>query len=152
MKVRDFMTTEVKTATLNMTAHEIAQVLSGERFGALPVLDAEDKVVGVVSDSDLVSQDVKVTFPSYFAFADGYLFAPGKLRAFEEQLKRSSSNTAAGLMSSPAFTISPEAELSDAATLMTDNHVDQLPVVEDDKLVGIISKGDIVRWMSAQSS
>lgn len=149
MKVQDYMTREVVVAHPHTTAKELAELLSSHTFGAVPVVDGEGVVIGVVSDSDLVSQDIKIEFPTYFKFVDGYVMAPGRLREFEEQLERATKKTAQGLMSEPPLVIEPTADLRDAATVMMQNHVDQLPVVEEGKLVGIISKGDIVRWMAS---
>lgn len=151
MKVRDFMTTNVVTVSPETTAQEVAELLSKYTFGAAPVVDHEGNVVGVISDSDLVSQDIKIEFPTYFKFVDGYVMAPGRLRDFEEQLERATKKTAEGLMSAPALTIGPDQDLREAATLMMKHHIDQLPVVEQGSLVGIVSKGDIVKWMASSN-
>lgn len=151
MMVQEYMTTEVYTVSPQTSAQELARIFSSHKFGAVPVVDDEGHVLGIVSESDLVGQEIKIEFPTYFQFVDGYVFAPGKLREFEEKIEHASKRSAEGLMTKPALVVHPETGLREAATLMVERKIDQLPVVNADKvLVGIISKGDIVRWMAAE--
>lgn len=151
MRVQEYMTQDVQWVQPQTTASEIAKIFAHKPFSSLPVVSESGQVVGIVTESDLVSQEIKLEFPSYFQFVDGYFFAPGKLKEFEDKIDHASKKTAEGLMSSPVYVVHPDTDLSEVASILMEKKISQLPVVDEDKkLLGIISKGDIVRWMAAQ--
>lgn len=119
MKVRDIMTSEgLATATLDTTLAEIAQRMRDENVGAIPVVDEEDKLAGIITDRDIVIR----------AIAEG---------ADPEEC------TAEEILTEELHTIHPEADLEDAADLMASRQIRRLPVVEDEVIVGMISLGDL---------
>ncbi len=117
MKVRDIMTTGVKTATPDTNLEEIAVMMKNEDVGSIPVVDGED-LVGIVTDRDIVVRCV----------ADGN--DPAKTDAEE-------------IVSQDLETVEPDDDIEDASRLMSDRQIRRLPVVEDGRLVGMISLGDI---------
>jgi CBS domain-containing protein len=119
MKVRDIMTSEeLATATLDNTLEEIANMMRDENVGAIPVLDEDDKLAGIITDRDIVVR----------AIAEG---------------QDPSSCTAEEILSEELHTIEPDADLEEAADLMARHKIRRLPVVEDGEVIGIISLGDI---------
>ena len=141
---RDIMTRKVVTLTQEQTVTEAAKMLSKNRIGGAPVLDNEGKVIGIVSESDLIIQDVKLHFPNYVQFLDSYIYL-GSLARFESTLKKAVAAKVKDIMTTEVTTTIPEASVGDIATLMVRQNVSLLPVLKDSRLVGIISKGDIVR-------
>ncbi|MEU3058235.1 CBS domain-containing protein [Streptomyces griseus] len=121
--VGEVMTRTVVTAAPGTPARQVVRLLDRHRIGAVPVLDAEDRVVGVVSRGD-------VTGGPRGAAADG----PGAVVA------------ARHLMTTPAITIHPEQRVKDAARVMERRRVDRLPVVDpEDRLIGITTRRDLLR-------
>jgi len=119
MKVRDIMTSEeLATATLDNTLEEIANMMRDENVGAIPVLDEDDNLAGIITDRDIVVR----------AIAEG---------------QDPCSCTAEEILSEELHTIEPDAALEEAADLMARHKIRRLPVVEDGTIVGIISLGDI---------
>jgi CBS domain-containing protein len=119
MRVRDIMTSdELATATLDTTLEEIANMMKEENVGAIPILDEDDNLAGIVTDRDIVVR----------AIAEG---------------QDPSSCTAEEILSEQLHTIQPDASLEDAADLMARHKIRRLPVVEDDVIIGMISLGDI---------
>jgi CBS domain-containing protein len=133
--VRDVMSTHVIAAHRNATYKEIAAMLHAQRVSAFPVIDDDNKVIGVVSETDLLAKE---------AFGGT---VPGTLQGMTRQRLRSQVNavTAAGLMSAPAVTIGPDEPVVNAARLMFNKRVKRLPVTSDDgKLIGIVTRSDVL--------
>lgn len=134
-QVRDVMTTSVVSVSRKASYRQIAQLLHERRLTALPVLDADGVVAGVVSEADLLRKQER---HERTGRRPGWQLHPAT-RA------KAGARTAAELMTSPAVTIKPDALLGKAARLMSQHHVKRLPVVDGDgKLVGIVSRGDLL--------
>lgn len=141
---RDLMVTELVTATPDTSVKDAAKLMSDKRVGCLPVLDESGTMVGIVTESDLIMQDVKVHFPSYIHLLDGFIYLESFSR-FEHELKKAVAATLADVMSAPVVTAGPDMDVESLATLMVDKHISRIPIVEGEKVVGMVSKGDIVR-------
>ncbi len=144
IRARDIMTKKVITLTPTATVTEAAHTLSQKRISGAPVLNSESKMIGIVSESDLIIQDVKLHFPTYIQLLDSYIYL-GSLAKFEKTLKKAVAVKVKDIMTTEVITTSPEASLEDVATVIMKEHVSILPVTEDDKVIGIITKRDIVR-------
>jgi len=137
--VRDVMTTGVITVRGDTPFKELAAVLASSRVSGLPVIDRAGKVIGVVSETDLVIKEAdQAGHPGSFA---------GLRRGRDRE--KAAGVTAAQLMTSPPVTIGPGEPVQHAAFLMYDRAVSRLPVVDQaGHLVGIISKVDVLRIFS----
>ncbi len=134
--VRDVMTTSVVTVDRITPYKEIAHLLAAHRISGLPVLKMGRQVVGVVTEADLLSEEVKTSRRLH-----DQPRGPWRPRRRPEH----PALTAGDLMSAPAITVGPDATLPTAARLMDDHHVRRLPVVNDDgKLLGIVSRRDLL--------
>jgi CBS domain-containing protein len=133
--VRDVMSTHVIAAHASATYKELAVMLHDQRVSAFPVVDEDNMVIGIVSETDLLAKEaLRGT-------------VPGTLAGMPHQRERSrvAGLTAADLMSSPAVTIGPDEPVSHAARLMYNKRVKRLPVVGDDGvLIGIVSRSDVL--------
>jgi CBS domain-containing protein len=133
--VRDVMTTKVIALRKAADFKEIVSVLRRYRVSACPVIDDSDRVLGVVSEADLLYKETEPDRP------------PALLRLqwrLDEEYK-SKAVTAGQLMTSPAVTVQPGLPVVDAARLMQDRRVKRLPVVNyDGQLVGIVTRSDVL--------
>ena len=133
--VRDVMTTRVIALRKTADFKEIVAVLRRYRVSACPVIDDGDRVLGVVSEADLLYKETEPDRP------------PAMLRfqwRLDEEYK-SKAVTAGQLMTSPAVTVQPGLPVVDAARLMQDRKVKRLPVVNyDGELVGIVTRSDVL--------
>ena len=134
-QVRDVMTTSVISVRRQTSYRQIAQLLHDRHLTALPVLDADGSVAGVVSEADLLRKQER---HERTGRRPGWQLHPAT-RA------KAGARSAAELMTSPAVTIEPDALLGRAARIMSQHHVKRLPVVDGDgKLVGIVSRVDLL--------
>jgi CBS domain-containing protein len=132
------MTTRVVAVRADASFKEIAAMLRGLRVSAFPVLDAGNKVIGVVSEADLLPKE---------ALEAGYEGHRGwrSARRHRAELAKATGVTAADLMSRPPVTVGPYDLVSHAAYLMYDHRITRLPVVgTGGRLVGIISRSDVL--------
>ncbi|GAA1333648.1 CBS domain-containing protein [Streptomyces sanglieri] len=129
IKVGDLMADDVVSVVPLTSFKEVAKLLAQHDISGLPVLDDEDRVVGVVSESDLLSRQ-----------AAGH---PGA--GATAAVPSGAEFTAAEIMSTPAVTVHAEESAPEAARLMTRSGVERLPVVDDeDRLVGIVTRRDLL--------
>jgi len=137
MTVCDLMTSEVATVTPTMSLRDAAALLAAKGISGVPVLNTENEVVGVLSEADIV---VKAGGEVARNRLLGWLLEPDldlddKIRA----------ETVDDAMTAPPVTISPKRPVHEAARLMVSENVNRLPVVDKGKLVGIVTRADIVR-------
>ncbi|HEX8859330.1 MAG TPA: CBS domain-containing protein [Actinomycetes bacterium] len=131
------MTTQVVTATPSTPYKRLVELLSVNRIGGLPVIDEDGRVLGVVSEADLL---LKQEYPRDHEPGLGE-----RLRHRGDQA-RSHGTVAREFMRSPAITIGDDATVGQAARLMDARRVKRLPVVDEEgRLVGIVSRGDLLR-------
>ena len=141
-KVTDVMTRKVVAVHTSASFKEIAATLRERRVSAFPVVDDDGRVIGVVSEADLIAKE---------ALEGGYESHPGPLSGLlhRRDLEKARGATAGELMSRPPVTVRPDDLVSHAAQLMHDRRVKRLPVVSaDGKLVGIISRTDVLSVFS----
>ena len=140
MKVRDAMTTPVVSVPPTMRLKDLARLLSERRMSGAPVVDADGAVLGVVSEADLVAMQagrpLSRRTPLEWAFGE-------RPSPWERRVR--GATTVAQAMTAPPVTVEPERPLREAAALMVDRSVNRLPVIEDGRLVGILTRADLVR-------
>jgi len=144
LKVRDIMQAQVITVRPKATVRELAELLAKHKISGVPVVDENNVVLGMVSEADLIVLDADLHFPYYIQFLDSVIYLQSVHR-FEERFKKAFGAKVADVMTKEVKAISPDASLHELATLMADHKINRLPVVEDECLVGIVTRGDIVR-------
>lgn len=141
---KDLMTPNPITVAPDVPVTDAARLMVDNKIGALPVLSG-DKLVGIVTDGDLIMQDVKLEFPSYIHLLDGFIMYPPSTAKFEHELKKAVAATVEDVMTTEPVTVQIDTSIEDVATLFVDRDISRIPVMDGDRLVGVISKSDIVR-------
>ncbi len=143
------MSTPVVTIGPEATVRELAQMLADNDISGLPVVDADGRLLGVVSEEDLILQDAELHFPHYVQIFDSVIFLES-VHKFEERFRKAFAARVKDVMSTDPVTVAPDATLRDVATIMADKDVNRVPVVdEDNRLLGIIARGDVLRGIAA---
>ena len=145
--VRDIMTRDIVKVTPGTSVSDIALLMSQHRISGVPVVDEQDRVLGVVTELDMVVRNTRFKLPAFFTLLDAtiYLETPAHIK---ERLHHMLGLTAREIMSEKAMTITADASIEDLAELMVGRQVNPIPVVENGRLAGIVSRSDIVRWMA----
>lgn len=144
-QAQDIMTSTVITVRTDTPVREIAHIFTEHNISGVPVVDDQDKVIGIVTESDLIFQNKRLSVPPVITILDSFFFldSPEKM---ERELKKIAGATVGDIFSSPAISISPETPLDEIATLMTEKKVHTLPVLNDSgRMIGIVGKKDIIR-------
>ncbi len=140
ISVQDVMTHNVFTVTKDAEVQEVSRILSDQKISGLPVLDEDRRVIGIISEADILASA-----------------GLGKKRMARDFLRRlmgeavtakREGHTAGDVMSAPPITAGPFEDIKEVATILDKRRIKRLPVVDHDgRLLGIISRGDIIRAM-----
>ncbi|MCL5887143.1 MAG: CBS domain-containing protein [Actinobacteria bacterium] len=147
--VKDVMSADPMTVGPESSVTEAARLMVDNKIGSLPVIE-NGKLVGIVTEGDLIMQDVKLEFPTYLHLLDGFIMYPGATARFESELKKAVAADVRTVMTADPVTVQASATLEDAATLLVEKDVSRLPVMDGETLIGVVSKSDIVRSLLDQ--
>jgi CBS domain-containing protein len=149
--VRDIMTTDVVTFRPDDSVSDAVAVLVERGVGGAPVVDEERRVVGILSDDDLIVQETQLHLPTVFALLNEVGMWPASVHHFEQELRKAVGLTIEEVMTKEVVSCAPGDTIEDAATLLHARHLRRLPVLSPDgKLVGIVARGDILRLLAAE--
>ncbi len=147
MKVKDIMTKPAVSVGQETTLKEVAALMAGKRFSGVPVVDEGERVVGVVTEADLLryaSQLSPVSLRETWGWVSPY--ANLDLTRVRSGLDLMASARVEGIMNRKVVTVSEDMGMEEAASLMTKRRINRLPVVDGQgRLVGIVTRADIVR-------
>jgi CBS domain-containing protein len=142
--VADVMESDVVSVHPETGVKELARLMHERHIGGAPVTDAEGRLVGIVTDGDLIAEDTDVQMsPSMDIF--GAIVYLGSFHKYEERLRKAVGATVGDVMTRKVHTVHPDDSVRKAATLMRDHKINRVPVVDDeDRLVGLVTRTDIV--------
>lgn len=143
VSVGEVMTTNVISVTKDTDMQEVARVLSENQISGVPVIDLSNRVLGVVTERDILSI---AGMGKHHTFRDILKYVLG-----EPLPKYKKTDRVGDSMTSPAITTTPDTDIKEAARIMNERRIKRLPVVDNEnRLVGIISRADIVRFIGKQ--
>ena len=146
MKTQDIMTRDVVTVKPSAPVSEIARLMVQNNISGIPVVDDAGRLLGVVTERDLIARHARVHFPTYIPLLESIVYV-GNRHHFEEELRRALATSAGEIMSSAVATVVPDTDILDVATVMFEKGVNPIPVVEQGRVVGIISWTDLIKLM-----
>lgn len=154
VKIREVMSHPVTTITPDTLVKDAAVLLSERNVSGVPVMD-ENNIVGVFSEADVLrsikttKKDLRLVFPSISSLGIAFQEEVTQreiLEAYEEV----GNSPVREVMSREVFTVSPDITLNEAIKTMVEKRINRLPVVENRKLVGIVTRGDIIRGLARE--
>ena len=147
--VADIMSRDVKVVAPDTLVPDAADLLAEARVGAMPVVDADGRLVGLLRDEDLIVSEARLHVPTFISFLGGTLVSKREEHRFEEELRRVAGSSVADVMQAEPPTIRSDATVEDAATLMHRSEVTHVPVLDSDgRVVGMLARGDLVRFIA----
>jgi CBS-domain-containing membrane protein len=151
LKAMDIMTKDVIAVQEDMTVEALGRVFIEKRISGAPVLNSQKKIVGIVTENDLVRKNSRLHIPTVVRIFDA--FVPlGSTERVEEEIRRISASTVSEICTRTVVTVAPDATLQDISSLMFEKGVHLIPVLDAGHIVGIIGKIDIIRGMFGEAS
>ena len=144
---RDIMTAPVITVKPDMAVKDLVALFRDQRIGGAPVVDDDGRLVGVVTEGDLMAMDADIALPHYFEIFDSIIYLESE-KKFRERVEKAAAANVEQLMTDgdKVKTIGPDDPARMAATLMSKHRFDRVPVVDDDGIVvGIVTRHDIMK-------
>src|SRR5918992_1333231 len=148
--VRDIMDTDPATVRPETPVEEVVSTLRRHELPGLPVVDGEGRVVGMITEADLVlpDDDGDLHIPHYINLFGGTIFLE-PLSRFEQRLRKAFASNAADMMTADPDTVSPDTTVQEAARIIHESGHNRLPVVEDGRLVGVVTRVDVLGALAA---
>lgn len=145
MLAKDVMTTEVLSVTPEATVQEIAQLMLQRRISAVPVLDAEQKLVGIVSEGDLIHREGAETERHVGSWWLNLFVSADRLAS---RFTKSHGRSAADVMTRDLVTVTEDTSVGEIADLLETRHIKRVPVVRENRVVGIISRANLLHGLA----
>ena len=148
--VREYMDPNPATVTPDTKAEDVARLLGEHELAGVPVVNAANRCVGIITENDLVLGDEEgdLHIPHYVELFGGLVFLEST-KQFEQRLKKAVAATAEDLMTRNPTTIGPDEDVHAAARTISQSGHNRLPVVEHGLLVGVITRADVLRALTA---
>jgi len=143
--VAEIMDTDSPSVTSTDSVEQVLEVLRDHELSGVPVVNDGGRCVGIITEEDLVlsGENEDLHLPHYFQLFGGIVFLE-RLSHFEERLRKAVASTAADLMTEDPVTIEPDASVDEAARLIASTKHNRLPVVEHGRLVGVVTRLDVL--------
>jgi CBS domain-containing protein len=150
--VAEVMSSEPITVQTQTPLREAIKILAEKGISGLPVVDDAGELIGIISETDLMWQQAGVTPPAYIMILDSVIYLKNPVD-YERELHKALGQIVGEVMSKKPITISGDKPLREAAKIMRDRKIHQLPVVDDSgQLIGILTLNDIIREMAKTSA
>lgn len=151
--VADAMTPNPITVKPELPLQQAIQILADNKISSVPVIDESGKLLGILSETDILWQQSGVTPPPYITIFDSIIYLENPAR-YEKELHKALGQTVEEVMTQEdVATITPDQSLSEAARLLHEQRVHQLPVLdESDQVIGMICCSDIIRMMAKKEA
>lgn len=146
MKVLDIMQAEVITIQPDAEIKEIARTLYENKVSGVPVVDSSGKLIGIISEGDLLHKETSPRIPEVVGVLGALIYYRG-VKQYDSDFKKLIALQASEIMTKEVITIHKDAKIEDAASLMINSNVKRLPVVEGEKIIGIVSRMDIIKTL-----
>ena len=140
----DIMTTEVMTVKEETPLKELAEILYENHINGVPVVDDEGLLIGIICESDLIRKDKKLHIPTVVALFDAVFFLESQ-KNIEKEIQQITATTVEELFTRKVITVDEKTPIDEIATLMTQKKIYTVPVMDGDRLVGIVGKADVIR-------
>ena len=144
---KDIMTTDVIVAKKDDSIANVATLLIREKIGGLPVVDEENRVVGIISETDIMKKESHVDSPKMLNFLQGIIFLDD-MKKFEDEVRVIAAYKVEDLMSKDIITVNEDDSFDYVANVMIKKSINRVPVVDKENfLKGIICRYDIIKAM-----
>jgi CBS domain-containing protein len=149
-RVSEIMDTNPVTVSPDTSVEDVVAAMRKHELPGLPVVDADGQLIGIVTEADMVLQDDQgdLHIPHYVNLFGGTVFLES-LHRYEDRLRKAFASSAKDMMTRDPDTVSPDTSVHEAARLIHDTGHNRVPVVEDGRLVGVVTRLDLLGALAA---
>ncbi|HBQ27277.1 MAG TPA: hypothetical protein DD791_12850 [Syntrophomonas sp.] len=144
MLAREIMSQDVITVSPEEEVDKAARILLENKISGLPVVDANNHVVGIITEKDLIVRAGELKVPFYITLFDSIIFLENPIR-FNNDVKKYIATQIKDAMTRKVFMVEEDTPINEIVEIMQKRAVNRVPVVRNDKLVGIITRNDILK-------
>lgn len=148
LTAKEIMTREVCTVREETDIKELAALFVEHNYKTLPVVDASGRLVGIVSQTDLIEQDKPLHIPTVISLFDWVLYLESP-KVFSDEVRKVSARKVGEICARDVITCTPDTPVEEVASLMVEHKVHLLPVLEGEQLVGVVARFDIIRSLGS---
>lgn len=146
MKVEEVMVRDVISVNRNSSIEEIVQVLTKNKISGIPVLSDGGYLVGIVTEGDLLRLETTPRLPEFINLLGAVIYYHG-VDTYNEDFKKILAQRAADIMTEDVITVKEGTDISEVAHIMLDHNIKQVPVVDGSKIVGMVTRADIIKLL-----
>jgi CBS domain-containing protein len=146
LTVKEIMTRDVCTVHEDTELKELAALFVAHNYKTLPVVDASGKLVGVISQTDLIEQDKPLHIPTVISLFDWVIYLESP-KVFSDEVRKVSARKVGEICAREVITCTPETPVEEVANLMVEHKIHLLPVLDGERLAGVVARFDIIRSM-----
>ena len=149
-RISEIMDSSPVTVASDASVEDVVATLREHQLPGVPVVDADGQLVGIVTEADLVLPDDEgdLHIPHYVNLFGGTVFLES-LHRFEDRLRKAFAASAEDMMTHDPDTVGPDTSVREAARLIHETGHNRLPVVEDGRLVGVVTRLDVLGALAA---
>jgi CBS domain-containing protein len=148
LTAKEIMTREVCTVREETDLKELAALFVEHNYKTLPVVDAAGKLVGVISQTDLIEQDKPLHIPTVISLFDWVLYLESP-KVFSDEVRKVSARKVGEICAREVITCTPDTSVEEVANLMVEHKVHLLPVLDGERLVGVVARFDLIRSLGS---
>ncbi len=149
LKAKDIMAEKVITVTPETTIEELGRIFIEKGISGSPVLDAEGRLFGIITENDLISKNTRLHIPTILRLFDAFI--PLGTSTLETEIRKMAASTVGEVCTRKVFTVGEETPIDEVATIMNEKKIHLLPVVKEGRVVGIIGKKDLIRGIAGEA-
>ena len=146
LNASDIMTTTVITVKKETPLTELAEILTKNHINGVPVVDEKGLLIGIICESDLIRKDKKLHIPTVVALFDAVFYLESS-KKIEKEIQLITATTVEELFTRKVVTVDEKTPIDEIATIMTEQKISTIPVMDGDRLVGIVGKNDVIRTL-----
>ncbi|MGR6835252.1 CBS domain-containing protein [Syntrophomonas erecta] len=144
MLARDIMTREVIAVHPDDRVEEVAKLLVDNKISGIPVIDEDRHIVGIITEKDLMIKASELRVPFYVTLFDSIIFLENPIR-FNNNLKKYAASKVKDAMTKKVLVVEEDRPVTDIVDIMQSKRINRVPVARNGKLVGIITRNDILK-------
>jgi CBS domain-containing protein len=148
MLAKDIMTWNPITVNAEAKIEEVSKILVEKKISGLPVVDDEDRLIGIISEKDMMAKAAELKIPFYVTLFESIIFLENPVR-FNNELKKYTAYRVKDAMTTKVISVEENAPMAEVVELLQKKNINRLPVLRNHKVIGIITRNDVLKAINS---